>query len=326
MPRDTGRVSDEEGEAVIGLTPLPPTLPRTVGDRLRAAREARGLSLEDVADLTKVRAAYLADIEAMRIEALPSRPYAVGYVRAYAEALELDPDALVSRFRAELPEPDQTFKAPVGLAFEDRNKLPWMAGAAGAAVLAILLWNVAQRVMMLDEAGPQVVAEQPEAWTMAAAPTAPLPIGPPVPPPAEQTTPAPYVTPGMAEYFAEKQGQVVTVSTAVAASAQAGAPVRAAFNPQGAIYGATPQRSTVILQARKPAFLIVRGKDDAVHFARQLAAGEAYRAPAVEGLTVEVSNPADFDLYRDGELQGPLAGPQTSLDKLAMAPVVSRAG
>ena len=160
---------------------------------------------------------------------------------------------------------------------------------------------------------------------MAAAPTAPLPIGPPLPPPAEQTTPAPYVTPGMAEYFAEKQGQVVPVSTTVATSA-AGTPVRAAFNPQGAVYGATPQRSTVILQARKPAFLIVRGKDDAVHFARQLAAGEAYRAPAVEGLTVEVSNPADFDLYRDGELQGPLAAPQTSLDKLAMVPAVSRAG
>ena len=316
MARDTGHGSE------VGT-------PRTVGDRLRAAREARGLSLAEMAELTKVRRAYLEDIEAMRIEALPSRPYAVGYVRAYAEALELDPDALVSRFRAEMPEPDQTFRAPVGLAFEDRDKRPWLAGAAGAAVLAILLWNVAQRAMTLHDPEPQAVVESPESWTLAAAPSAPIAIGPATPPPAEQTTPAPYATPGMAEYFAEAQGQVLTASNPAPAGATTSVTsqtVRAAFNPQGAVYGAAPQRSTVILQARKPGFLIVRSKDGQVHFARQLAAGDAYRAPTMEGLTVEVSNPADFDLYRDGELQGPLAQPQTSLDKLAMGAAAAGAG
>jgi cytoskeletal protein RodZ len=298
-----------------------PPAPRTVGDRLRAAREARGLSLAELAEVTKVRRAYLADIEAMRIDGLPSRPYAIGYVRAYAEALELDPDALVARFRAEMPEPDQTFRAPVGLAFQDRDKLPWFAAAAGVVMVAILLWNVAQRAMML-EAPPTEVVEAPQAWTLAAAPSAPLPIGPATPPPAEQTTPAPYETPGMAEYFAQQQGQVLAVANAAPAPATLGQPVRAAFNAKGAVYGAAPQRSTVILQARKPAFIIVRGRDEVVYFARQLAAGEAYRAPAVEGLTVEVSNPADFNLFRDGELQGQLAGPQTSLDKLAMAAAV----
>jgi cytoskeletal protein RodZ len=310
-----------------------PPAPRTVGDRLRAAPEARGLSLDEMAEATKVRRVYLADIEAMRIEALPSRPYAIGYVRAYAEALGLDPDALVSRFRAEMPEPDQTFRAPVGVAFEERNRWSLMAGAGGMVVVAILLWNVAQRAMTLEHAPEAAVAEAPESWTLASAPSAPLAIGPAIPPPAEQTVPAPYETPGMAEYFAAQQGQVLAVANTGAAAAAPpttgsapARPVQAAFNPRGAVYGATPQRSTVILQARKPAFIIVRGRDDVVHFARQLAAGEAYRAPTVEGLTVEVSNPADFDLYRDGELQGPLAAPQTSLDKLAMSAATTPAG
>jgi transcriptional regulator with XRE-family HTH domain len=316
MARDTGHGSE------VGT-------PRTVGERLRAAREARGLSLAEMAELTKVRRAYLEDIEAMRIEALPSRPYAVGYVRSYAEALELDPDALVSRFRAEMPDPDQSFRAPVGLAFQDQDKRPWLAGAAGAAVLAILLWNVAQRAMTMHDPEPQAVVESPRAGRWRPRPPRRSPSVRPRRRLRSRPRPAPYATPGMAEYFA--QGRRARCWLRSTPRPRPPAPrrppaktVRAAFNPQGAVYGAAPQRSTVILQARKPGFLIVRSKDGQVHFARQLAAGDAYRAPSMEGLTVEVSNPADFDLFRDGELQGPLAQPQTSLDKLAMAGPPSR--
>jgi hypothetical protein len=40
----------------------------------------------------------------------------------------------------------------------------------------------------------------------------------------------------------------------------------------------------VTLQAIKSASLIVRGADGSVYFARQLRAGEAYRAPQLGGL------------------------------------------
>jgi hypothetical protein len=64
----------------------------------------------------------------------------------------------------------------------------------------------------------------------------------------------------------------------------------------------------------------VRGPDKTVYFARQLAAGEAFRAPLGKGLTAELSDPAAFILYVGGELKGPLVSPQTQLDKLQPPP------
>ncbi len=59
------------------------------------------------------------------------------------------------------------------------------------------------------------------------------------------------------------------------------------------------------------------GLDGTVYFARQLAAGEAYRAPtAVKGLVVDVSDPQAFDIYANGTLQGQLQANQTPLNKL----------
>ena len=64
-----------------------------LGQALQAIREHQGLTLEAMAGVTRVRRAYLADIEAMRLERLPSRPFTIGYIRAYAEALGHSVDA-----------------------------------------------------------------------------------------------------------------------------------------------------------------------------------------------------------------------------------------
>jgi len=64
--------------------------PTDIGAALKAAREARGLSLRDVAEATRIRQSYVEALEAMRLEELPSRPFTIGYVRAYAGLLGLD--------------------------------------------------------------------------------------------------------------------------------------------------------------------------------------------------------------------------------------------
>jgi hypothetical protein len=74
----------------------------------------------------------------------------------------------------------------------------------------------------------------------------------------------------------------------------------------------------VVLQARKPASLIVRGPAKEVYFARQLAAGEAYRAPIGQKLTAEVTDPAGFSVYINNQLRGALLVTQTPLDKIAI--------
>lgn len=74
-----------------------------LGESLRRAREARGLSLAQAERLTKIRAVHLAALEEERFATLPPRPYARGFVRSYAAALGLDPGALLDAFDAHLP-------------------------------------------------------------------------------------------------------------------------------------------------------------------------------------------------------------------------------
>ncbi|GGB20566.1 hypothetical protein GCM10011380_07690 [Sphingomonas metalli] len=76
--------------------------PERVGDRLRTAREAQGLSLAEVGSRTRVPLRHLEAIEAMELGQLPSPTYAVGFARAYARAVGVN-DAEVARdVRAEL--------------------------------------------------------------------------------------------------------------------------------------------------------------------------------------------------------------------------------
>jgi cytoskeleton protein RodZ len=145
----------------------------------------------------------------------------------------------------------------------------------------------------------------PESWTLGDVPGQNMAIGAPHPAPPDQTTPALYVTPGLE---AQLTGIDPTDVEAVAAAAAASAPpVQAAFNPRGAIYGAAATASQVVLQARKAAALVVRMSDGRVLFARQLAAGESWRAPTGVAATVDVSDPAAFDVYLNGEHGGGLS-------------------
>lgn len=74
------------------------------GDRLRMAREAAGLTLEDVALKTRITLRHLESLERSDFEALPGRTYITGFARAFARAVNL-PEADISRdIRAELSE------------------------------------------------------------------------------------------------------------------------------------------------------------------------------------------------------------------------------
>ena len=89
-----------------------------------------------------------------------------------------------------------------------------------------------------------------------------------------------------------------------------------AFTPRGAVYGAAATASNVVLQARKATILVVRMSDGRVLFARQLAAGEAWRAPIGVQAIIDVADPAAFDVYLNGEHGGRLEQALTPLSQL----------
>lgn len=71
------------------------------GHFLRARREAAGLSLQEVAERTKIGSRKLAQIEEEKYEALPAPVYLRGFVLAYARLLGLpDPDGTARLFLA----------------------------------------------------------------------------------------------------------------------------------------------------------------------------------------------------------------------------------
>ncbi|NNU15005.1 TonB family protein [Parvularcula sp. ZS-1/3] len=74
----------------------------TAGGMLRAAREAMNLSSSELARRTNIKEEHILAIEEMDTSRLPSQPYTMGFVRAYAREVELPEDALLDRFRQQV--------------------------------------------------------------------------------------------------------------------------------------------------------------------------------------------------------------------------------
>lgn len=73
------------------------------GSQLRAAREARGQSVADVAQAIKFGPRQIEALEADDYSALPAPPFVRGFVRSYAKFLKLDPVPLVALLEARAP-------------------------------------------------------------------------------------------------------------------------------------------------------------------------------------------------------------------------------
>lgn len=75
---------------------------KTVGEKLKNARQKNNLSLYEAEAGTKVRAKYLAAIEEGRWSELPQDVYTRGFVLAYAKFLELDTQSIIADYESEI--------------------------------------------------------------------------------------------------------------------------------------------------------------------------------------------------------------------------------
>jgi cytoskeletal protein RodZ len=83
-----------------------------LGDTLRAQREKKGITLEQAASDTHIREKFLKGLEDSDYQTLPGTVYTKGFLRNYAEYLELPTEELVVQFHQErdLPDAPRTFK------------------------------------------------------------------------------------------------------------------------------------------------------------------------------------------------------------------------
>lgn len=74
---------------------------KAFGDRLREAREARGVSVRAVATSTRITERYLHALERSDLEALPGGVFDKGYIKSYAQFLDIDPKPLLESYGIE---------------------------------------------------------------------------------------------------------------------------------------------------------------------------------------------------------------------------------
>ena len=127
----------------------------TVAEQLRVAREARQLSIEQVADLTKIRTDRVRALEAGQFASFSATVYIRGSVKNYAKLLKLDEVKLLADLDAELKGTDKFSEPPplienkktfldtlILLAAKLNSKIGFV-GIAIIAALAVTLLGVA---------------------------------------------------------------------------------------------------------------------------------------------------------------------------------------
>ena len=155
----------------------------TVGQRLREAREAKGMSIEDIAASTRIPTRHLSSLETSDWDKLPAATYSIGFAKNYAGAVGLDRTEIGEQLRAEMGGNTrvQTIYPEVYEAADPARTMPRGLVFGALALLAVvvlgLMW-MNSRSLQSNEA--PAVAENlvvPQA-TPAAPVTAPAAGGP----------------------------------------------------------------------------------------------------------------------------------------------------
>ncbi|MEW9274787.1 helix-turn-helix domain-containing protein [Gluconobacter oxydans] len=312
----------------------------SVGTVLRARREELGWRLEDVAEWLRIRPKLLAALEADDLSKLPGVAYAVGFLRTYAHAMQLDADALVERFRRDtrgavtrkpelvFPQPESDRGLPVGV-------LVW-AGLV-VVVAAYVGWyrftehdNPAQRQvpavaeLMPGAATPAMTSPQVASVMPGRAPT-PEPHAP-VTASSVPATPAPAVAPtqnapapdvSAASSVAQSTPSTVAPSVAPLASDDDSEPLPAGEAAPSQQAGAIGQPATdlppavpegaVVLRALAPVWTQVRDRDGHVLMSRVMQPGESWQGdPAGAPFRMSFGNAGGIVLTTAGATSAPL--------------------
>ena len=287
----------------------------TVGQDIRTARQRKGEDLSTVSRALKIRKDHLEALEEGNIHALPGRPYAIGFLRSYAEYLGLDPAQCVERFKAEIAGRDDSDTATPQLVVEEERSLPH-----GSLIFLVLL------VIAVVYGGYYLSVS---ANRMPAEPVAPVPdrlateAGIPAkdqPKPAPKQTAqakpasAPAATPtddsGADQSPADSPSSDNSVAAVSPAQMPGGntdtssGPAQMASLPPGRTYGSRNDNARVELRVFKPTRILVEGADNTVYINRTLKPGDVYRAPNQVGLTLTTPDGGAIEIILDGSSMG----------------------
>jgi cytoskeleton protein RodZ len=275
--------------------------PRTVGEDLCAARLRRGDDVATVSRALRISKHHLQALEDGRVEDLPGRTYAIGFVRSYAGYLGLNSAELVDRFKGEIvgrgdgaPQIGWTPEAGGG-------GLPYGWVIMAIIVVAVVGYGAWYLVRSADVLSSQAVAPVPA--RIASAPMRRPALQAQSVEARARTLPG---TGGGGNGASAGTSAPQGASTAVAgATASQGEPTAAL--PPGQVYGLQNRDARVVLHVRAVTQVLVEGPGGRVYINRVLHPGDIYRVPALVGLSLTTPDGGAIALELDGQDIG-LAG------------------
>lgn len=154
-----------------------------VGQRLRAAREAKKLSLDSIAQVTRIPVRHIESLENSAWDALPAPAYCVGFAKNIATVVGLDRDQIGVDLREEMGGTRQVYaQAEVYEAADPKRTMPkWLIISAIAGVILVL---AALTLMRNRDLTPQPAATNGVETAVPVDPAATAPVPAPLAVPA----------------------------------------------------------------------------------------------------------------------------------------------
>ena len=278
----------------------------TVGQDLRAARLRRGDEIAQVSRALKIRKDHLEALEEDRLEDLPGKTYAIGFIRSYARHLGLDSNLYVERFKQDISgRAEEASREPAPIHQEEGRRLPQGWRIIAGVVVVLLIYGGWH---LLSSGGENNTATPPAPVIMPPKP-APKPAPAAVVAPVQTATPSPAAdgaAPGaqsaqtasadtaMPSPAAGPKTPATQITPSAAAQKQPPAP------SSGEVYGKGNASPRIVLRARGDTRLTVKGRDGQLYLNRDLKAGDAYQVPNTPGLSMATSNGGAVEVDVDG--------------------------
>nr|MDH3163436.1 DUF4115 domain-containing protein [Bacillus licheniformis] len=128
-----------------------------LGNRLKEAREEKGMSLDDLQATTKIQKRYLTALEEGNYDIIPGKFYVRAFIKQYAEAVGLDSEHLFEEFKKDIPnsyndevseklssiKPQRELPKSASKALE---LLPTLLVATGVIVVIAIIYVIVQAV------------------------------------------------------------------------------------------------------------------------------------------------------------------------------------
>lgn len=295
----------------------------SVGAYLRELRQRRGVSLEEIARITRVAQRYLAAIEADAFETLPAPVFIRGFIRAYCQALGEPPEQALAVYDGRDGRQTQTPARPAPARAKDSE--PRARGAILVSfvllvVLGMALFSVALLIHPRDRAERPGVDVRPEPGAAPPPEVASRPI-PVTPAPAA----APRATPPLSSERSAVSAPLPAMSPVAAAPQDAPIPLPASAASSSApppnLEGFSRETSPYRLVARTNELTWIRVRtDDGRVTEENVPAGEVREWVSDRPFVVTIGNAGGVSFELNGRSLPSLGAKGAVIPRLVLPP------